>query len=49
MMKKISDVLEIDPDDLKQAILKDHEETLTNFFNRANSTKKAPIETRDVL
>lgn len=48
MMKKISDVLEIDPDDLKQAILKDHEETLTNFFNRTNSTKKASIETRDV-
>ncbi len=49
MMKKISDVLEIDPDDLKHVILKDHEETLTNFFNRANSTKKAPMETRDVV
>jgi len=35
MMKKISDVLEIDPTEIKTAILKDHEETLTNFFNKS--------------
>ena len=40
MMKKISDVLDINPDDLKTAILKDHEETLTNFFNKTGSAKK---------
>ncbi len=39
MMKKISDVLEIDPEEIKLAILKDHEETLTNFFNRPQSKK----------
>jgi transcriptional regulator with XRE-family HTH domain len=33
MMKKISDVLEINPDDIKMAILKDHEVTLTKFFH----------------
>ncbi len=40
MMKKISDVLEIDPNELKTAILKDHEETLTNFFNKSPSAVK---------
>jgi transcriptional regulator with XRE-family HTH domain len=50
MMKRISDVLEIEPDDLKVAILKDHEETLTNFFNKASSTKRAPLnESRESL
>lgn len=49
MMKKISDVLEIDPNDLKQAILRDHEETLTNFFNRNSATKKASMESRELI
>lgn len=49
MMKKISDVLEIEPDDLKHAILKDHEETLTNFFNRTNATKKVSVESRELI
>ena len=40
MMKKISEVLDINPDDLKTAILKDHEETLTNYFNKAQASKK---------
>lgn len=43
MMKKISDVLEINPDELKTAILKDHEETLTNFFNKAATSKKSLV------
>ncbi|MBY0414030.1 MAG: helix-turn-helix transcriptional regulator [Bdellovibrionales bacterium] len=42
MMKKISEVLDITGDEIKTAILKDHEETLTNYFNKAASTKKAP-------
>ena len=41
MMKKISEVLEIDPSDIKTAILKDHEETLTNFFNTNYKKKNA--------
>jgi transcriptional regulator with XRE-family HTH domain len=43
MMKKISEVLEINPDEIKEAILKDHEETLTNFFNKThNPSVKRP-------
>ena len=33
MMKKISEVLDITAEELKTAVLKDHEETLTNYFN----------------
>ncbi len=40
MLKKISDVLEIDHGELKQAILKDNEETLDNFFNKYQSAVK---------
>ena len=40
MMKKISEVLDISADDIKSAILKDHEETLTNYFNKAQPAKK---------
>jgi hypothetical protein len=40
MMKQISDVLDIEPLDLKTAILKDHEETLTNFFSKSEANKK---------
>ena len=39
MMKKISEVLDINPDELKTAILKDHEETLANYFNKTASAK----------
>jgi transcriptional regulator with XRE-family HTH domain len=50
MMKRISEVLEIDPDDLKTAILKDHEETLTNFFNKSTTKKQASVkEASDML
>jgi len=42
MMKKISEVLDINPEELKAAILKDHEETLTNYFNKSpGAAKKA--------
>lgn len=40
MMKKIAEVLDINPEELKTAILKDHEETLTNFFNKPVANKK---------
>jgi transcriptional regulator with XRE-family HTH domain len=44
MMKKISEVLDIVPEDIKSAILKDHEETLTNFFNKVQVKKTAVRE-----
>jgi hypothetical protein len=54
MMKKISEVLDINPEQLKSAILKDHEETLTNYFNKgasANSKKNgaADVEKSETL
>jgi hypothetical protein len=48
MMKRISDVLEINPDDLKTAILKDHEETLTNFFNKVPAKKALATESKEL-
>lgn len=45
MLKKISDVLDIHHDELKQAILKDNEETLDNFFNKYSSHKSEPVKT----
>jgi transcriptional regulator with XRE-family HTH domain len=36
MMKKIAEILNIEPLELKTAILKDHEETLTNYFNKSS-------------
>lgn len=33
MMKKISEILNVDQAELKKAILKDHEETLAHYFN----------------
>lgn len=52
MMKKISEVLDINPEELKTAILKDHEETLSNYFNKSTTSKKIPardLENVDVL
>ena len=51
MMKKISEVLDISAEDIKSAILKDHEETLTNYFNKSATSKKTPsqLENVDVL
>lgn len=34
MMRKISEILEINPEELKVSILKDHEDTLCNYFNK---------------
>lgn len=44
MMKKISEVLDINPDELKASILKDHEETLTNYFNKTPTVKKSVVK-----
>ncbi|MEA9358623.1 helix-turn-helix transcriptional regulator [Bacteriovorax sp. PP10] len=52
MMKKISEVLDISAEEIKTSILKDHEETLTNYFNKSATSKKAPtreLENVDVL
>ena len=52
MMKKISEVLDISAEEIKSSILKDHEETLTNYFNKATPSKKVlgrDIENIDVL
>jgi hypothetical protein len=52
MMKKISDVLDISAEDIKSAILKDHEETLSNYFNKTSSAKKSSsreLESSDAL
>ncbi len=40
MMKKISEVLDITAIEIKSAILKDHEETLTNYFDKSPSPSK---------
>lgn len=45
MLKKISDVLDIHHDELKQAILKDNEETLDNFFNKYSTPKAESMKT----
>ncbi len=39
MLKKISDVLDIEHRELKEAILRDNEETLDNFFNKYSQAK----------
>lgn len=41
MMKKISDVLDITQEEIKFAILKDHETTLANYFDRPATVKKS--------
>lgn len=47
MMKRISEVLGMEPQEIKTAILKDHEDTLNNFFNRAPTAKKEPKELKE--
>lgn len=46
MLKRISEVLDINVEELKTAILKDHEETLTNFFNKAQANKPRQVPER---
>ena len=49
MMKRISDVLDIGAEEIKSAILKDHEETLTNFFNKTTVKKSTEREVLPVV
>lgn len=39
MLGRVSEVLEIDPEELKAAILKDHEVTLNNYLLKASEGK----------
>lgn len=52
MLSKVSEVLDISPEVLKQAILKDHEETLNNYLRTqeaaANVSTLRPSESGDV-
>lgn len=43
MLGRVSEVLDIEAEDLKTAILKDHEETLNNYLNV--SMKKGEVKT----
>lgn len=40
MLKKVSEVLDIPPEDLKNSILKDQEETLNNYLYNMKPSKK---------
>lgn len=42
MLKQISIVLNIDPSEVREAILKDHAQTLNNFFDRPEASSAAP-------
>lgn len=46
-LKKISDLLGISPEDIKEAVLKDHAQTIDNFFLTINS--KAMSLTHQIL
>lgn len=49
MLTRVCEVLDIEPTELKDAILKDHDETLDNYLNKANLKKrKSDIETADI-
>jgi transcriptional regulator with XRE-family HTH domain len=41
MMRRISEVLEINQEEIKAAILKDHEATLANYFDRPVTPTKS--------
>lgn len=40
MLTRVCEVLDIAPKELKDAILKDHDETLDNYLNKANIKKR---------
>lgn len=42
MLGRVSEVLDIDPQDLKDAILKDHEQTLQNYLEKSKKAKVGP-------
>ena len=44
MLGRMMEVLEISPDELKQAILEDHRETLNNYLQRSRSVENRPLD-----
>ena len=55
MLKKVSEVLDINADELKDAILKDHDQTLDNYLKlegasemMPNTVKKASVVTAQI-
>lgn len=42
MLRKVSEVLDIKPEELKTAILRDHEMTIDNYLNRADLSNADP-------
>ncbi len=42
MLRKVSEVLDIKPEEIKAAILRDHETTLDNYLNRADLVNADP-------
>jgi transcriptional regulator with XRE-family HTH domain len=49
MLKRVSDVLDIPAEDLKTAILKDHEKTLDNYLEQAANDTVAPAATASTM
>ncbi len=49
MLKRVSDVLDIDADELKDAILKDQEETLNNYLKSGTGKVKNGLATTTEL
>jgi transcriptional regulator with XRE-family HTH domain len=47
MLKRVSDVLGISSEDLKEAILKDHEETLNNYLKSGTGKVKNGLAAAD--
>ncbi len=47
MLRKISGVLDIDIDDLKQAMLRDHDITLDNYLQRSDDQSVAAEKTQE--
>lgn len=44
MLGRVSEVLNIDPEELKGAILKDHEQTLENYLEQSATGPKAKVQ-----
>lgn len=41
MLGRVAEVLDIDPEDLKRAILKDHEQTLDNYLEQSRAAAQS--------
>jgi hypothetical protein len=46
MLGKVSEVLNVNPEELKAAILRDHEETLNNYLKTANTAEVKELPAR---